>query len=445
MSLREIQQILEAIGVKPSKVLGQNFLFDRNLANSIVQALGGGDDPVVEVGPGLGALTELLAKTRRRVLAIEWDRKLAGHLDSKFANEERVVVANADAAEYDTRDLYLHGTRYLIGNLPYKASAPILFRFLAPTSPIMEVVTMLQQEMAERIAARVGQDGYGSAAVVLQRRWNIELMRNVAPTVFYPRPRVDSSVLRFRLKPADELVPCPDYEFERLVRLGFSQRRKQLRNLMATETDRWPQLCEQCEIDEKCRAEDLDVGSWVKLVNLLTGTGTQVAQSPDSEMFDVVDAHDQPIGRASRSEVHAKRLLHRAVHIIIENAAGEIFLQKRSAWKDVCPGKWDSSAAGHVDAGEDYATAAAREVVEELGVGVVLEAIGKINACEQTGWEFVEVFHGVHDGPFRLPPAEIEAGEFFSRSFLQSWLQLHPDDFAPGFLASYSVLLAAGK
>ncbi len=443
VSLHEIQQILATIGVTPSKVLGQNFLFDQNLAASITRALGGGTAAVVEIGPGLGALTGLLEESRAGVLAIEWDRKLAGYLRDRFGDSDKVEVEVVDAAGYDTRCLHPRGIEYLLGNLPYKSSAPILFRFLQAASPIREAVVMLQQELAERIAARPGQDSYGSAAVVLQRRWHIELLRKVPPAVFYPRPRVDSALLKFQLRPSSDCEPCEAAEFERLVRLGFSQRRKQLGNLLPVGAADWRQLCAQLEIDHKCRAEDLDVLSWVRLVNLLSGFTGQLAQAPEHEIFDVVDENDEVVGTATRQAVHAEQLKHRSVHILVENSAGEVFLQKRSQWKDVCPGKWDSSAAGHLDAGETYRQAAAREVVEELGVEVPLERVGRLAASEQTGWEFVEVYSGIHEGPFRLPPAEIEAGEFFCRELLGEWLRMRPQDFAPGFIASYAVWLEA--
>jgi 16S rRNA (adenine1518-N6/adenine1519-N6)-dimethyltransferase len=148
----------------------------------------------------------------------------------------------------------------------------------------------------------------------------------------------------------------------------------------------------------------------------------------------VVDENDVQIGTASRGEVHARDLRHRAIHIFVFNRAGEIFMQLRSRWKDRHPSKWDSSAAGHVNAGDDYEETARRELEEELGVTAPVEEIGRVAACEQTGWEFVRLYRAQHEGPFRLPPAEIESGAWFTPEQIERWAGARPGDFAPGFL-----------
>ena len=139
--------------------------------------------------------------------------------------------------------------------------------------------------------------------------------------------------------------------------------------------------------------------------------------SAENEVFDVVNERDEVIGREIRPEVHRLGLKHRAVHILLTNARGEIFLQKRSMTKDSWPGAWDSSASGHLDAGEGYDEAAVREVREELGweLKEPLMPILKIDACDQTGQEFVWVYRGEAEGPFTLHSEEIETGRWFSR------------------------------
>jgi 16S rRNA (adenine1518-N6/adenine1519-N6)-dimethyltransferase len=122
------------------------------------------------------------------------------------------------------------------------------------------------------------------------------------------------------------------------------------------------------------------------------------------------------------------------VHILIFNAAGELFLQKRSRLKDRHPNVWDSSAAGHVDAGEEYDDAAARELDEELGITATLERIIKLPASENTGHEFIWLYRGQHNGPFRLARREIDYGEFFPPAIVTAWLKARPNDFAPGFV-----------
>jgi isopentenyldiphosphate isomerase len=159
-----------------------------------------------------------------------------------------------------------------------------------------------------------------------------------------------------------------------------------------------------------------------------------MADNPN-EIFDVVDASDRVIGQKPRGIVHSEGLLHRAVHVLIVNEEGTVFLQKRSMGKDSAPGKWDSSASGHLDAGEGYAEAAIREVEEELGcAGVVLEEIGRLEASETTGWEFVRIYKGNHEGPFTLHPDEIETGRWVSVEALGKWLEECPGDFARCFI-----------
>jgi len=153
------------------------------------------------------------------------------------------------------------------------------------------------------------------------------------------------------------------------------------------------------------------------------------------EIFDVVNEHDEVVGRQPRSEVHRLGLLHRAIHVLVFNARGELFLQKRSPWKDRQPGVWDSSASGHVDSGEDYDACAVREVAEELGcrLAVPPQRLFKINACAETDQEFVWVYRAVAEGPFVLPPEEIERGAWFPPHNVTSWLSDCPQDFASAF------------
>ncbi|MGC3959153.1 MAG: NUDIX domain-containing protein [Verrucomicrobiota bacterium] len=130
------------------------------------------------------------------------------------------------------------------------------------------------------------------------------------------------------------------------------------------------------------------------------------------EIFDIVNDRDEVVGQAPRSEVHAKKLLHRAVHVLVFNSRGQVFLQKRSMLKDTAKGKWDSSSSGHVDSGEDYDPCAVRELREEIGLHLAMapERILRIEACADTGQEFVWVYRCQSEGPFTLHPDEIERG-----------------------------------
>ena len=150
----------------------------------------------------------------------------------------------------------------------------------------------------------------------------------------------------------------------------------------------------------------------------------------------MVDDLDRVIGSAPRSEVHRRKLRHRAAHVLLFNSRAELFVQKRSAAKDTFPRCFDSSASGHLDSGEDYDTCARRETLEELGLVVPFGQLSrhfKIEACEQTGWEFVWVYSIITDEPPRINLEELESGEFWTPEYTRSLLAAGPQRFAPAF------------
>jgi len=154
------------------------------------------------------------------------------------------------------------------------------------------------------------------------------------------------------------------------------------------------------------------------------------------EIFDVVNERDEVIGQAPRREVHARGLRHRAVHVLVFNARGEVFLQKRSQLKDTAKGKWDSSSSGHLDTGEDYDAAAVRELREELGLVVVEppRRVFKLDACPETGQEFCWIYQCASEGPFTLHPEEIETGGWFAPAAVTQWVAGKPHEFARAFV-----------
>jgi len=164
----------------------------------------------------------------------------------------------------------------------------------------------------------------------------------------------------------------------------------------------------------------------------------------NQEIFDVVNDRDEVIGCRPRSEVHRLGLLHRAVHVLIFNPRGQVFLQKRSMKKDRQPGVWDSSASGHVDSGEEYDATAVRELREEIGLTLPTPParLFKINACAETDQEFVWVYRGYAEGPFQLNTEEIDRGEWFERTAVSLWIRERPEDFATAFVLIWKIFEA---
>jgi isopentenyl-diphosphate delta-isomerase len=158
------------------------------------------------------------------------------------------------------------------------------------------------------------------------------------------------------------------------------------------------------------------------------------------ELFDVVNERDEVVGQATRGEVHARGLWHRAVHVFVFDRAGRLFLQKRSLAKDKSPGLWDASCSGHVDAGETYDAAAQRELGEELGLQVAAPPVRwlRMDASEPTGWEFIWVYRMSHDGPFVLNPHEIDRGEWHAVAQIRSLMESDPERFTRPFREIWS-------
>ena len=169
--------------------------------------------------------------------------------------------------------------------------------------------------------------------------------------------------------------------------------------------------------------------------------------SDQEELLDVVDDDDQVIAQATRGAIHRARLRHRAAHILVYNPAGELFLQRRALWKECAPGLWDTSAAGHLAAGEDYALAASRELEEELGISsaLPLTRLFKLAATVATGCEFVEVFMITVAQTLSPNPAEIMAGRWCRTAALESWIGTERSAFTGTFLQIWALLRAAEK
>jgi 16S rRNA (adenine1518-N6/adenine1519-N6)-dimethyltransferase len=446
VKISEIMSTLEKLGASPRKSLGQNFLHDNNLARWIVERLElMPGDHVLEIGPGLGALTQWFPLDRVSATLLEKDRLFASFLQERF-NGPAVEVKLGDALQYDKRTLFCKGEVKLIGNLPYYVSTPLIFHFSAEPCPISRMVLTVQKEVGNRLTAAPRSGEYGSLSVLLQRRWEIKRLRVLPPSVFLPRPEVDSLVIELNKKNPTDMEEISEQWFVKVVKTGFSERRKKLTNTLGKLVP--SKAVEEALIAEGlgglARAEELSPMAWVNLARRLGGfrsEGSANATPPvgvdPKENLQVVDEQDRPIRGVDRATVHAERLLHRAIHIFVLNNAGELFLQRRSYRKDTFPRKWDSSAAGHVDLGESYEACAIRELREELGLVDQPREIGRVPASEKTGQEFIRIYQAEADEIIDLNEEEIETGGFFPVSVIDEWIRQRPEDFASGFLECY--------
>jgi 16S rRNA (adenine1518-N6/adenine1519-N6)-dimethyltransferase len=252
----------------PRKRFGQNFLVDRHYIDRIITAIDPRpDDNIVEIGPGLGALTRPLLQRVGRLAVIEIDRDLAGRLRDEFA-ADRLIVHDVDALTFDFATLE-SGLR-IVGNLPYNISSPMLFHLAQFETSVRDITVMLQREVVQRMAAAPSTPDYGRLSVMLQTRFRIERLFIVPPGAFRPSPKVDSAVAR--LTPLNAARPQIDDEglLARIVAAAFGQRRKTLRNALrsiATDTD-----LERRGIDPVARGETLSVADFVGLANALAQT-----------------------------------------------------------------------------------------------------------------------------------------------------------------------------
>lgn len=273
------KEILHHYDIHPQKRLGQSFLVDLNTLHKIGDACRiTTEDIVVEIGAGIGVLTRDIAKVARQVIAVEIDPKLLEILRDQFAGFDNVEIYSGDILKFDfasKSDQYSTKLK-VIGNVPYNISSPVIFHLLSHRSVISSFTLMLQKEVVERLVSEPDNKSYGVPSVLLQMYADVERLFDVSANCFYPRPKVESSIIQgtFRQKPIFDLTD--EMFFSRLVKAAFAQRRKMLSNNLKhanfldnmTDDDIKSSL-QKAGIDGKRRGETLTLEEFSHLSNVL--------------------------------------------------------------------------------------------------------------------------------------------------------------------------------
>jgi 16S rRNA (adenine1518-N6/adenine1519-N6)-dimethyltransferase len=264
------RRLLQKYGLRAKRSWGQNFLGDEGILDAIAAlAVPRPGDPVVELGAGLGHLTARLVARGARVVAVERDRDMARVLRGELG--DRIRLVEADAARLDVRALdaaAADGRTAIVGNIPYHLTSPILFTLLDQADAVSRAVLLVQREVAERLAASPGTKDWGLLSVLLQQRADVRVARIVPRGAFHPPPRVESAVIVVELRPG--AAPSPDpARFRRLVKAGFAQRRKTLRNALESARLAPREALEgalaRAAVDPGRRGETLSVAEWEAL------------------------------------------------------------------------------------------------------------------------------------------------------------------------------------
>jgi 16S rRNA (adenine1518-N6/adenine1519-N6)-dimethyltransferase len=248
----------------PRKRFGQNFLTDQNVLSEIIRVIAPtADDAMAEIGPGQGAMTALLLAYLSRLHVVELDRDLVAMLQKKFS-PDKLIIHSGDALQFDFGALKpAQGKLRIVGNLPYNISSPLLFHLAQYAQQVEDQHFMLQKEVVQRMVAPPGGKDYGRLSVMLQWRYQMEMLFTVPPSAFDPPPRVDSAIVRMR--PIASPLTCEQARLEQVVTQAFSQRRKVIRNSLSglfTE-----QQLIAAGIDPQARPETVSLEQYVALTH----------------------------------------------------------------------------------------------------------------------------------------------------------------------------------
>ena len=266
-----VHYICKRFDIKMSKKLGQNFLIKRGIVDEIVYAaeLTVGE-PVLEVGPGIGTLTQGLAQSGADVTAIELDRRLLEVLDTTLASYDNVRIIHGDVLKLDVPTIMNHKPFKVVANLPYYITTPIIMSLLESKLPIERLVVMVQKEVALRMIAKPGTKDYGALSVAVQYYTEPDIVLDVPPKSFLPAPAVTSSVIRCVLRDKPPVDVIDEKLFFRVVKAGFAQRRKTFSNTMKTTgltRDRIEELLAKANIDGQRRGETFTLQEFADVAN----------------------------------------------------------------------------------------------------------------------------------------------------------------------------------
>ena len=266
-----VHYICKRFDIKMSKKLGQNFLIKRGIVDEIVHAaeLTVGE-PVLEVGPGIGTLTQGLAQSGADVTAIELDRRLLEVLDTTLASYDNIRIIHGDVLKLDVPTIMNHKPFKVVANLPYYITTPIIMSLLESKLPIERLVVMVQKEVALRMIAKPGTKDYGALSVAVQYYTEPDIVLDVPPKSFLPAPAVTSSVIRCVLRDKPPVDVIDEKLFFRVVKAGFAQRRKTFSNTMKTTgltRDRIEELLAKANIDGQRRGETFTLQEFADVAN----------------------------------------------------------------------------------------------------------------------------------------------------------------------------------
>jgi 16S rRNA (adenine1518-N6/adenine1519-N6)-dimethyltransferase len=267
----EVKALLAELDVRPSKALGQNFLIDANILRILLTTADlHPDDAVIEIGPGLGVLTEWLTRRSGKVVAIEKDKRLAAYLRNHFQKRPNLELIEADALDVDLDKHLAAGFNKVVANLPFSITSRLLIHLAEASHRPKNMAVTVQDEVADRLIAAPGTKNYGLLSVLMQLRYEIDVRKKVSPSCFFPSPEVKSAIVNMVLR--EPVLKPRDYDhLKGLLKRCFAKRRKQLGGILRKDFAQWDAVRLPMKFDPQSRAEMLSPEQWVKLSNALMG------------------------------------------------------------------------------------------------------------------------------------------------------------------------------